>query len=262
MSDTDHMNYAYPSHNPSEGYSMGSAMAGVFSKFLQKVDDCLPARVISYDRATNTATVQPLVAMVTTAGTRISRSAIAAVPVFASGAGEFCINFPVKPGDLGWIKASDRDISLFKQSLSETKPNTRRKHSFEDGVFFPDMIRNFTVDAEDVDANLVIQSRDGKIRVALWPDRVRATADRTWLEVRDNGTITATAPDKIVFDAPLVEFAGIFKSGTKHSGQLSEMDGGLKTTMDQIAGGVSTMRHPHTDVMPGSGRSGLPVVTE
>lgn len=261
MDNTDHMNHAYPSQNPAEGYTAGSALAGMLSKFLQRIDDCLPARVISYDRVTNTAAVQPLVAMQTTEGTRVSRSVIASVPVFASGAGEFCINFPVKPGDIGWIKASDRDISLFKQRLSEAGPNTKRKHSFEDGVFFPDMVRNFTVDAEDKESNMVIQSRDGKIRVALWPDRVRVTADQTWLEVRDNGTITATAPEKVVFDTPLVEFAGIFKSGTRHSGQVSEMDGGLNTTMDQVAGGVSTMHHTHTSVSPGSGQSGQPVVT-
>lgn len=252
----------YPSKNPADGDSLVGAFTGILAKSLQGMDDCLPATVLKYDRDSNTATVRPLVSVRTTDGGNVPRAALASVPVFAFGAGEFVINYPVKPGDLGWIKATDRDISLFRQGLTEARPNTVRTHSFEDGLFFPDMIRNFTVDAEDKAANMVIQSRDGKIRVSLWPDRVKTTADETWIEVNRNGAITVTAPKKIVFDTPLVEFAGIFRSGTKHGGQMSEMDGGLKTTMDQVAGGVSTMNHPHSNVQTGGSQSGPPVKTE
>ena len=256
------MSQGYPSQNPADGGGLSGALLGVLSKFLQNVDDCLPATVVSYDRDSNVATVRPIVAVLTTEGASVRRAPVASVPVFAFGAGDFVINFPVKRGDLGWIKATDRDISLFKQSLAEARPNTVRKHSFEDGFFFPDMIRNFTIDPEDKAANMVIQSRSGKIRVALWPDRVKTTAGETWFEVNEDGTITGTAPQKIFFDTPLVEFAGIFRSGTKHGGQMSEMDGGLKTTLDQIAAGVSTIGHPHSNVQEGSGQSGPPVATE
>ena len=252
----------FPSQNPADSGGLAGVLTGLLGKFLQNVDDCLPATVISYDRDSNTATVRPMMAVLTTDGQSVQRATIASVPVFAYGAGDFVINFPVKPGDLGWIKATDRDISLFKQSMAEAKPNTVRKHSFEDGFFFPDMIKNFDIDPEDKDANMVIQSRDGKIRVALWPDRVKTTANETWLEVNAIGEITATAPTKVFFDTPLVEFAGMFKSGTKYGGQMSEMDGGLKTTMDQIAGGVSTINHPHENVMEGPDQSGPPVATE
>lgn len=252
----------FPSQNPADSGSLAGVLTGLLAKFLQNVDDCLPATVVSYDRDSNTATVRPVVAVLTTEGATVQRAMIASVPVFAFGAGDFVINFPIKPGDLGWIKATDRDISLFKQSLAEARPNTLRKHSFEDGVFFPDLIRNFTVDPEDKADNAVFQSRDGKIRVSLWPDRVKITANETWFDVKDDGTITATAPQKVFFDTPLVEFAGMFRSGTRYGGQISEMDGGLKTSMDQVAGGVSTMNHPHANVQPGSGQSGPPVATE
>lgn len=249
----------FPSKNPADSGGLSGVLSGVMSKFLQNVDDCLPATVVDYDRDSNTATVKPMVAVLTSEGASVSRAVVASVPVFAYGGGKFVINFPLKPGDLGWIKATDRDISLFKQGMAEAKPNTLRKHSFEDALFFPDIIKNFTIDPEDKEANAVIQSVDGTVRVALWPDRVKVTAKETWFEVKDDGIITGTAPQKVFFDTPLVEFAGVFRSGTKHGGGMSEMDGGLKTTLDQIAGGVSTINHPHTGVQPGSGQTGKPV---
>lgn len=249
----------YPSQNPANEGSMAGMLRGILEKFTQNLDDCLPAKVISYDRKANTATVQPLIAVLTTDDKVLSRAQVASVPVLAIGGGNFVINFPLKGGDLGWIKASDRDISLFKQGLAEGKPNTMRKHSFEDGLFIPDAYRQYEIDGEDFDANMVIQSYDGKTRVAFWPDRVKTTCQDTSLEVNSDGTITGKAPVKVFFDTPLVEFAGIFKSGVTSGGGESTMNGSLRTTGDQVAGGVSTMNHPHDGVQPGGGQTGKPV---
>ena len=193
----------YPSKDPSlESGGLAGALQQVLGKFLQNVDDCLPAKIVSYDREKNTATVQPLVAVLSTEGQSLSRAAVASVPVLALGGGNFVVNFPLKKGDLGWLKASDRDISLFMQGLQEAKPNTLRKHSFEDGLFIPDVYRNYTINGEDMDSNMVVQSLDGTIRVALWPDRVKTTCMDTWLEVNSDGTITGTAQVKMFFDTP------------------------------------------------------------
>lgn len=250
---------AFPAANPADVGGLSGAMQTILGKFLQNVDDCLPATVVSYDRESNVATVRPLVAVLTTEGASVPRAAVASVPVLAIGCGAFCINFPLRGGDMGWLKANDRDISLFAQSLTEAKPNTVRKHSFQDGFFIPDAFRNYEIDGEDFDENMVIQTKDGKIRVSIWPDRVKTTAEDTWFEVNKDGTITGTAPKKVFFDTPLVEFAGAFVSGTKHPGTTSTMNGGLKTTLDVVAGGVSTINHPHTGVQPGGGTTGAPV---
>lgn len=257
------MSQGFPDKNPANSGGLPGVLADILGKFLQNVDDCLPATVMSYDREANVATVRPIVAVLTTEGTTVPRAAVASVPVLALGGGNFVVNFPLKAGDLGWIKASDRDISLFKQGLAEARPNTVRKHSFEDGFFIPDVYRQYTLKDEDKENNMVIQSLDGLIRVSLWPDRVKVSAgDETWLEVNENGVITGTAPQKIFFDTPLVEFAGIFRSGISQGGGESTMNGSLSTTGDQVAGGVSTMNHPHTGVWAGNDTSGPPVATE
>lgn len=135
-----------PSIDPSSRGDFSGIVRFLLTKWLQKTDDMLPATVVSYNRITNRATVQPIISVVTTSNTLIQRGVIASVPVFQYGGGGFVWSTPLNAGDLGWIKANDRDISLFLQSLQNSPPNTGRLHSFENGMFYPDtMFRNVTI---------------------------------------------------------------------------------------------------------------------
>jgi hypothetical protein len=151
-------------------------MADVLASFLRGVDDMIPARVVSYNESTNRVTLKPLVMMGTTDGRKISRAQVANIPVFRFGAGGFFIRFPVKPGDFGWLKASDRDISLVMQRGGrEDWPNTLRQHSFSDGLFFPDTLRGWTVAGANANA-MVIQSLDGSVCLSLHAGKVQIDA--------------------------------------------------------------------------------------
>ena len=160
------MSNAIPSIDPADDGDLIGTFRHILGKFLQGVDDMLPAKVISYDRATNRAVVQPLVMLLTTDNKTVQRPAVASVPVIQYGGGGFVISAPIKAGNLGWIKANDRDISLFLQSFKNSAPNTVRKHSFSDAVFIPDVMTGYTIDGEDTD-NLVIQSLDGSTKISV-----------------------------------------------------------------------------------------------
>lgn len=168
-----------PSINPADEDSLAGTFRQVFGKLMQGVDGMLPARVVAFngDRNAPFVTVQPLVALLTTGGAQVSRAQIAKVPVFQFGAGGYLMSFPITPGDLGWILASDRDISLFLQSHEETRPQTLRKQNFADALFIPDTMRGYAVASED-EANPVWQSADGSTRAALWPQFMKITASR------------------------------------------------------------------------------------
>jgi hypothetical protein len=131
------------------------------------LDDMLPAVVVAYDEASNRATVQPLVMIGTTDGSKRARAKVANIPVFRYGAGGFFIRHPVKAGDFGWIKANDRDISLVMQrgGLPDW-PNTKRRHSFSDAMFYPDTIKGWSVAGADADA-MTMQSLDGNSVVSI-----------------------------------------------------------------------------------------------
>lgn len=159
-----------PSVDPADEGTLTGTMRHVFNKLMQGVDGMLPARVVAFngDRNKPRVTVQPLVAVLTTGGQQVSRAQIASLPVFQFGAGGFLLSFPIRPGDLGWIVAADRDISTFLQSYSESRPNTLRRQTFADALFVPDAMRNYVIAPEDAD-HAVLQSEDGATCLSVRP---------------------------------------------------------------------------------------------
>lgn len=168
-----------PSIDPANEDNLPGLFRHVFNKLMQGVDGMLPARIVAVngDRDNPRVTVQPLIAIVTTGDEQISRAQIASLPVFQFGAGGYMLSFPLAPGDLGWILASDRDISIFLQSYAQSRPQTFRKQNFADSLFIPDAMRAYTIQPEDAN-NPVFQKADGSVRLALWPEFVKITAPR------------------------------------------------------------------------------------
>lgn len=190
-------------------------MTDVLQNFLRGVDDMIPAKVVSYDDTTNRATIKPLVMLGTTDGQKISRAQLSNIPVFRFGGGGFFIRFPVKPGDFGWLKATDRDMSLIMQRGGlEDWPNTLRQHSFSDGMFFPDTLKSWVIDGANADA-LVIQSLDGSVCVSLHSGKVRIEAAD--IEVVGNMSVTGTMTNNGTNVGSTHVHSGV-QSGTSNTG--------------------------------------------
>lgn len=180
------MSNADPSRDPGDDDSLVGTFNTILRKSLQNTDDMLPARVVAFDRVKNRVQVQPLVAMVTTSGQQVQRAQIASLPVVQIGGGGFVLNFNLQPGNLGWIKANDRDISLFLQRYKAGPPNTKRMHSFEDAVFIPDVMTGYTLGGEDAEA-AVLQSLDGQFKVSVGGGRVKLAAGGNSVTVSPGG---------------------------------------------------------------------------
>lgn len=157
-------------------------------QFALDFQNMLPAQVVKFDRKANLVRVKPLIMFVDIRDRTIPRNELIDINALSLGAGNYHISFPIAPGDLGWIYASDRDISLFKQSLNEQAPPTDRLHRFEDGLFIPDVFRKYTINAEDEGA-MVIQSTNSDTRISIRQDNIKITA-----------------PVKVLVDVPLAQF--------------------------------------------------------
>lgn len=245
---------------PSRNLALDGTLIGLLTlfkdKILQNMDDMLPAQVIKYDRATNRVAVQPLVVMVTTAGTQIKRGQLASIPVFQPGGGGFVISTPLQTGDLGWIKANDRDITFFLKNYQESAPNTARKHTFSDAVFIPDSFMRNVVISDDDASNLVIQKADGTVKISLGIDTITITAPN----------IVFKAENNILMDTPLVTIAGAIEGGTNPSyAHTAQFNGDISTTgeieadTDVIGNGISLKHHVHSGVTAGGSNTGQPV---
>lgn len=225
------MSNSNPSINPADEGTLAGGIQFVFSKLLQNVNGMLPAKVIAFDRNANRVQVQPLIAIVTTDDTTVSRAQLASIPVMVMGGGNFMLNFNLNPGDLGWILANDRDISGFLQSYAESAPNTVRKNSFADAVFIPDVMRDFTIAEEDAEA-CVLQSLDGTVKISLSVGKIKLTAATIELD-----------GDVIIDNTLTVQGALIAQGGIDSSGggaNNATFTGNLRTIGNITASGTIT----------------------
>lgn len=200
------MSNSNPSIDPALENTLAGAVSFAFDKMMQSTNGMLPAVVIAFDRPANRVQVQPQIAIVTTDGQQVSRAQIASLPVLVLGGGGFMLNFNIKPGDLGWILANDRDISGFLQTYAQSSPNTVRKNSFADALFIPDIMRNFTIADED-SANAVLQSTDGTVKVSLGAGKI--TLEAVEIELRGNVIIN----DELTVNGLLVLNGGLTSTG-------------------------------------------------
>lgn len=220
---------------PEDAQSLSSVLRFVKRAIEMDIECMLPCRIISYDRARNVAAVRPQIVVTKrnpTGGAleRTPRVDIPDIPVLSLGAGGFHINFPIKAGDLGWIWAADRDITLFLQNLQETHAATEgASHKFSDAVFIPDAFRNYTINGEDEGA-LVIQSTDSATRISIREDNIKITT-----------------PVKVTLDTPLVETTHNLKVG----GNLEVVGPNCALPTATTVGGAAVTGHNHGNQVPG-----------
>lgn len=187
-----------PNSRQAQEGTLAGQLKGALSKWLRdEVDDMIPARVVAYDDASNRATIQPLVMVGTTEGGKVSRAALPNIPVFRFGSGQFFMRFPIKPGDFGWLKANDNDISLVMQAAGQQEdwPNTERLHDFSDSMFFPDCVRGWLIDGANLDA-AVWQSLDGTVCISLHAGKVDIKAPQLIANI--SGNTEVNCPDIVI----------------------------------------------------------------
>lgn len=244
------MTYTQPSGDPANTGTLTGLFNEVFGKLLMDLENKLPARVVSYNRTTNRAVIQPMISIVKTNGEIMPRSQLASIPVFQYGGGGFVMSFPLVPGDLGWINACDTDISLFLQSLAMSAPNMKRPHSFSNGEFVPARLASFVVNSED-EGNAVLSSVDGTVRIAIWPNKVKITAPTVLI---DSPQTTCTG--NLTVEGLLTYEAGMVGSGGTTAAAIT---GDITVTGEVTASGTALHTHRHGGVTTGGGTTGAPV---
>lgn len=177
-----------------EGSLSGQLGAALKAFFLNQFEGMLPATVVSYNDQTNRAVIKPLVMLGTTSGAKVSRAQVSGIPVYRFGGGGFFMRFPIKAGDFGWIKASDRDISLvFQRGGLEDWPNTTRMHKFSDAMFFPDTFKQWVISGENAD-KAVWQTMDGETCISLGAGEIKHKVGAVSITASASGIALVSPP--------------------------------------------------------------------
>ncbi len=181
-----------PAREPSDTTSLEGLCRLIKDVTLMDMEKVLPGVVQSYDRVNNRAIVKPAITGVAALGQKIPKNPLVNIPVLTLQGGGIYMSFPLKEGDKGWLVACDRDISIFKQCLSESSPNSYRKHCFNDAFFIPDKINSISVSEED-DGAIVISTESGSAKFSLKEGEIKLTGNTTIVgNTMINGSLTVS----------------------------------------------------------------------
>lgn len=204
--------------------SLANAIRAAMRQYAREdMDDMIPARIVSYDRSTNRAVVQPLINSVDNDGKVLPRQKYGNIPVLRPGGGNNVIINDLPAGSYGWLKASDRDYTTTINNDKQAAPNTERSHSFSDGLFIPDMQFNVTPGP----AGTILQNKSGTAAYGI----------------DSSGKPTVTSSAEIVLTAPQISANG--DMGITSGGKTVSMSSGNVT----IGGTPSNSSHAATKGM-------------
>jgi hypothetical protein len=114
------------------------AMQAALDRRQAQIHTAFPGRIISYNAAKATATVQPLIQGVRTKpdGTRegVQIAPIADVPVHFTGGGGYWFTFPVRADDECLLVFSERNIDNWYQHGGSQLPGDWRMHDISDAI--------------------------------------------------------------------------------------------------------------------------------
>jgi len=159
----------------------------VISQRLAAVNTGIPGSILKYDDKTGLAEVQVEIKQLFDDGEQVSIPPLQNVPVeqYRSNNGNSYVAIPIKKGDTGWIKFSQRTMDQWIGSGGVKDMTSLRMFDLSDAVFFPGLYP--TNKAIPEDNNSVVVRHEGT-RHDLKPDGHTISSDK-------GGKVTIT--DKI-----------------------------------------------------------------
>lgn len=197
---------------------------------LGEVNTTMPGRLVSYDPATNRATVRPVLPKMLASGEELPAPDIVTVPVvWPKGQdGKAGITLPLRPGDGMMLHFAQRSLEGWLGGR-EAAPDDPRRFDLADAVAVPGLAaRGISANPDDAEFHF------GPVKLRLRPDggAVLETA---------GGNLTISADGVAAFTGPRVTVSGdVIVQG------------------DVVAGNISLRNHRHVGVQSGLSVTGVP----
>ncbi|MBV6340982.1 hypothetical protein HWQ67_05245 [Candidatus Magnetobacterium casensis] len=157
-------------------------------EILRGVHTHLPAKVVSYDGATNTVSIQPCL-MSRRADdpdnwTGIELPVVEDVPVQLLGSGKCLLAVAPQAGSYGTYHVSERCLEQWITKGGIVDPGSNRAFDLSDGFFIPGVYPTKT------------DGDNGKLQASVKTDRIelRTRAGTAYMAVLDDGTIEIASP--------------------------------------------------------------------
>jgi len=152
----------------------------VFSNLMMRVNTCIPGQIVSYDRTSQTAEIQPVLKIKFVEKDPENLPIIKDVPVVYPGSGGYWLTFDLVPGDYVLLLFSQRSIGAWQTQGGIVDPSRRRKFHMSDAIALPGINPNPDVLSGLESGGMSIQNRDGSKYI-----KIKSTG-----QVNINGNLT------------------------------------------------------------------------
>ena len=186
--------------------SLTETIQTIVRQILLQVQTSQPGEIVSYDKSTQRASVQPLFDRVFADGQKVSSPVISDVPVrFPAWEGGF-IHHPVNPGDPCFLIAAQRSLDNWKSTGGCIDPEFGRIFDLTDLIAIPGVLSN--EDSFTPENNTDILLSNGSSQLAISPDGFFAIGNEAEeliqilvdliLSLRNARTVTLTGPQPLL----------------------------------------------------------------
>lgn len=235
--------------------SLGAFVDVAIENRLKSLRTATPGFIVSFDKDSQTASVQPAIKMMMGDGTQKDLPLCLDVPVKFPRGGDFVMTFPVKAGDECLLIFADRCIDGWFSGGSTAAPADYRMHDLSDGfalVGFSSTsgkVSGFDTDGvslRNLDKTTSVKlADDGSVTTKTQSGSYAMTAD---------GAMTIDAPVSFAINSPQIILNGALSQGSGSYGGDCTLKNNLTTEGDIKAGDISLRNHRHGD--PHGGKTG------
>lgn len=106
-------------------------------RFQGELHTSIPAEIVTYDRGTQKASVQPVLLRKTVTGQTFKFPVITNVPCRFERSSKFSLTYELRPGDSGLLIISERSLDVWLNRGGIVDPLDPRKHDINDCIFLP-----------------------------------------------------------------------------------------------------------------------------
>lgn len=199
---------------------------------------CMPAKIISYDFASQKAVVQPALNQKYSADEIIKLPIIHNVPVIHPASGGASITFPVLKNDTVLLIFSERSLEEWLQNGNQVTPDDPRQNDLTDAIALIGLNPFNKVSNAENNSDLLLSYAGSKVR--LKPDGV----------IEAEASEINLIADDVNIDSPNVMVTG------KLTAMNIEATSEMKSATANI-GGKDFATHTHGGVTPGGGATGV-----
>lgn len=171
-------------------------------------------RIVSFDEAKQTATVQPVIQRIWVNAGVQNLPLLVDCPVEFPAGGGFVLTFPLKPGDEGIVTFTERCLDNWHVNGQLAPPAEYRMHDLSDGVIRVGLrnqtrtIQNFNTEAVE------LRNDDGSVVISLGTDgSITQTTGAASTVLTSDGRYTVNAPGGIFMNGPQINSGTLDAAG-------------------------------------------------